>query len=156
YAIIRTQTLLFADGGRPATLLLVLAGLTMVVGVLGAIAQGDVKRILSFHIVSQIGYMILGLGLFTVAGIAGAVMYVVHHIIVKPPLFLTGGLIGPVGGSSRLSRLGGMLRSSPFLAVLFLVPALGLVGIPPLSGFVPKFALVVAAAGEAQWGLVAA
>ena len=82
YAIIRTQTLLF-PGRRPAGHAAPgrWPGLTMVVGVLGAIAQDDVKRILSFHIVSQIGYMVMGLGLFTVAGLAGAVFYIVHHIV---------------------------------------------------------------------------
>ncbi len=141
YAIIRTQTLLFPSDG-PSTLILVIAGLTMFVGVLGAIAQADVKRILSFHIISQVGYMVMGLGLFTVAGIAGAVFYIVHHIIVKTSLFLTGGLIEHVAGSSRLNRVGAMLRSAPVLVVLFLIPALSLAGIPPLSGFVAKFSLV--------------
>ena len=93
-------------------------------GVLGAIAQGDVKRILSFQIVSHIGYMIMGLGLFTVGGLAAAVLYMVHHIVAKTGLFLTGGLIEHAGGSSRLTRLGGMVRTAPVLAVLFLVPAL--------------------------------
>ena len=83
YAIIRTQTLLFPADSRPATLILVIAGATMVVGVLGAIAQEDVRRIFSFYIVSQIGYIIMGLGLFTVAGLAGAVYAIVHHIVVK-------------------------------------------------------------------------
>ena len=72
YAIFRTQTLLSGDS-RPATLMLWLAGLTMVVGILGAIAQGDVKRILSFNIVSHIGYMVMGLALFTPAGLAAAI-----------------------------------------------------------------------------------
>ena len=109
YAIIRTQTLLFPADSRPATLILVVAGATMVVGVLGAIAQDDVKRIFSFYIVSQIGYIIMGLGLFTVAGLAGAVFAIVHHIVVKTTLFLVGGLIEHAGGSSRLHRLGGMV-----------------------------------------------
>jgi multicomponent Na+:H+ antiporter subunit D len=155
YAIIRTQTLIFPAGTRPATLLLVLASLTMLVGVLGALAQSDVKRILSFQIISHIGYMIMGLGLFTGAGLAAAILYTVHHIVAKTTLFLTGGLIEHTGGSSRLTRLGGMLRTEPLLAVLFLVPALSLVGIPPFSGFVPKFALVDAAAAEAQWPVLA-
>ena len=111
YAIIRTQTLLFPADTRPGTLLLWLAGATMLVGVLGAIAQGDVKRILSFQIVSHIGYMIMGLGLFTVAGLAAAVLYTIHHIVAKTGLFLTGGLIEHAGGSSRLTRLGGMVRT---------------------------------------------
>ena len=91
YAIIRTQTLHVRPPDWMGTLLLVVAVLTMVVGVLGAIAQDDMKRILAFHIISQIGYMIFGLGLFTVAGVAGAVFYIVHHIIVKTALFLVSG-----------------------------------------------------------------
>jgi multicomponent Na+:H+ antiporter subunit D len=144
YAILRTQTLFFDDSARAGTLLLVLAGATMVVGILGAIAQDDVKRILSFNIVSHIGYMAMGIGLFSVAGVAGAIFYVVHHIVAMTTLFMAGGLIEHIGGSSRLSRLGEMVRSAPVVAVLFLVPALGLAGIPPLSGFVPKVALVEA------------
>jgi multicomponent Na+:H+ antiporter subunit D len=155
YAIIRTQTLLFPADTRPTTLLLVLAGATMLVGVLGAIAQGDVKRILSFQIVSHIGYMIMGLGLFTVGGLAAAVLYTVHHIVAKTGLFLSGGLIEHAGGSSRLTRLGGMVRTAPVLAVLFLVPALSLIGLPPFSGFVAKFALVDAASERSSYGVMA-
>ncbi|HSJ35066.1 MAG TPA: Na+/H+ antiporter subunit D [Acidimicrobiia bacterium] len=141
YAIIRSQTLLFA-GQERSTLLLVVAGLTMLIGVLGAIAQDDVKRILSFHIISQIGYMIFGLGLFTVAGLAATVFYVVHHIMIKTTLFLVGGLIEERTGTGQLRRLGGMVHTAPLLAVLFLVPALSLAGIPPLSGFVAKLTLI--------------
>ena len=156
YAIIRTQTLLFPPESRPQTLILWIAGLTMVVGVLGAIAQADVKRILSFHIVSQIGYMVMGLGLFTLAGLAAAIFYIVHHIVVKTTLFLTGGLIEHVGGSGRLSRVGQLARSAPVVAVLFLIPALSLAGIPPLSGFVAKFGLLEAGTAQSRWWLVAA
>ena len=141
YAIIRSQTLMFPSDG-PSTLLLAVSGLTMIVGVLGAIAQDDVKRILSFHIISQIGYMIFGLGLFTVAGLAATVFYVVHHIIIKTTLFLVAGLIEERTGTAALSRLGGMLHASPLLATLFLLPALSLAGIPPLSGFVAKLTLI--------------
>ena len=154
YAIIRTQTLLFGTDQRPQALILWIAGATMLVGVLGAIAQADVKRILSFHIVSQIGYMVMGLGLFTIAGLAGAIFYILHHIVVKTTLFLTGGLIEHAGGTGRLSRLGEMARRAPVLAVLFLVPALSLAGIPPLSGFVAKFALVGAGTETSHYWLV--
>ena len=144
YAIIRTQTLLFPTDGEASLLLLAIAGATMFVGVLGAIAQNDVKRILSFHIVSQIGYMVMGLGLFTVAGIAGAIFYIVHHIVVKTSLFLVGGLVENATGTGALNRLGGMLHRAPLIAGLFLVPALSLAGLPPFSGFVAKLALVQA------------
>ncbi len=154
YAIVRTQTLFFPADSRPAKLLLAMATVTMLVGILGAIAQGDVKRILSFNIVSHIGYMIMGLGLFSVAGLAAAVFYTVHHIVAKTTLFLTGGLIEHVGGSSELSRVGGLVRTAPVVAVLFFLPALSLAGIPPLSGFVPKFALVDAGLAGHQYVVV--
>ncbi len=156
YAIIRTQTLLFDAPVWMGTVLIVVAVLTMVVGVLGAIAQDDMKRILAFHIISQIGYMIFGLGLFTVAGVAGAVFYIVHHIIVKTALFLVAGLVARRAGSSRLSEVGGLVRSAPVIAVLFAVPALSLAGIPPFSGFLAKFALVDAGLADGAWAAVAA
>ncbi len=154
YALIRTQTLFFPPDSRPGTIMLVIAGATMLVGVLGAIAQDDVKRILSFTIVSQIGYMVMGLAFFTVAGVAAAVFSVVHHIVVKTALFLVGGLIERAGGSGRLTKIGGMVRTTPTLAVLFLLPALSLAGIPPFSGFVSKYALVDAGFAERQYLVV--
>jgi multicomponent Na+:H+ antiporter subunit D len=154
YAIIRTQTLFFPRDSRPATLLLVLAAATMVVGVLGALAQNDFKRILSFDIVSQIGYMVMGLGLFTVAGLAAAVYYIVQHIVVKTTLFLTAGLIEHAGGSSRFTRIGNMVKTAPLLAAMFLLPALSLAGVPPLSGFVAKLGLVEAGISSREYAVV--
>jgi multicomponent Na+:H+ antiporter subunit D len=154
YAIIRTQTVLLPAEDRPGTLLLVVAGATMLVGVLGAIAQNDIKRILSFLIVSGVGYIVMGLGLFTVAGVAGAVYFTVHHVIVKTTLFLTGGLVERRSGTGHLDRLGGLVRTAPVVAVLFLLSALSLAGIPPFSGFVAKLALVEAGTGGDQWAVV--
>lgn len=155
YAIIRTQTLLFDMPDWMGTVLLIVASATMVIGVLGAIAQDDMKRILAFHIISQIGYMIFGLGLFTVAGIAGAIFYIVHHIMVKTALFLVTALVDRRAGSSRLSEVGGLVRSAPMIAVLFAVPALSLAGLPPFSGFLAKFSLVDAGIAASD-GLVVA
>ncbi len=154
YAIIRTQLLLFPIDSRPATLLLVLAAATMVIGVLGAIAQDDIRRILSFTIISQIGFMVMGLAFFTVAGIAAVVFSMVHHIVVKTSLFLVGGLVEHASGSNRLSRIGGMVRTAPFLAAMFLVCALSLAGIPPLSGFVSKLALIGAGIDDDQYAVI--
>jgi multicomponent Na+:H+ antiporter subunit D len=141
YAVIRTQTLMFPGEQTIAKALLVLAALTMVVGILGAIVQDDVKRVLSFTIVSHIGYMLLGLGLYSVAGLAGAVLYTVHHIVVQTTLFLVAGLMERREGTSSMLRSGGLQHVAPLLAVLYLVPALSLAGIPPLSGFVAKLGL---------------
>ncbi|UMG92760.1 Na+/H+ antiporter subunit D [Nocardioides sp. TF02-7] len=140
YAIMRTQTLLFPD--RPLTdLLLAAALLTMLVGILGAVAQTDIKRMLSFTLVSHIGYMVLGIGLATVAGFTGAIFYVVHHITIQSTLFLVLGLVERRGGSTSLLKLGGLARLAPVLGVLYFVPAMNLAGIPPMSGFLGKVAL---------------
>jgi multicomponent Na+:H+ antiporter subunit D len=140
YAIIRTETLLF-PGPELNPVLLVVAALTMVVGVLGAVAQTDIKRLLSFTLVSHIGYMILGIGLGTAAGTSATIYYVVHHIIVQTTLFLAAGLIERIGGSTSVPKLGAMIAASPLVAALYLIPALNLGGIPPFSGFLGKLGL---------------
>ena len=156
YAIIRTQTLLFDVPEWMGTVLLIVAAATMVVGVLGAISQDDMKRILAFHIISQIGYMIFGLGLFTVAGLAAAIFYIVHNIFAKTALFLVASLVDRRAGSSRLSEVGGLIRSAPVIALLYAVPALSLAGIPPFSGFIGKLALADAGLDEGVALVVAA
>ena len=149
YAILRTQTLLFPDS--PLTDLLFVAALaTMVIGILGAVAQSELKRMLSFTLVSHIGYMVFGIGLATVAGLSGALFYVVHHITIQTALFLVLGLVEWRGGSTSLLRLGGLARLAPLLAVLFLVPALNLAGIPPMSGFLGKVGLFEAGAESGE------
>ncbi|GAM55330.1 Na(+) H(+) antiporter subunit D [Vibrio ishigakensis] len=96
------------SGWQP--LLIWIAGLTMLTGVLGAASQYDIKKILSFHIISQIGYMIMGLAIFTPIAIAGAIFYIIHHIIVKANLFLIGGYLEKRYGSSQLEKLGGLIK----------------------------------------------
>ena len=148
YVMIRFHTLMGMDDLGPV--ILTIAGLTMIVGVLGALAQDDMKRILSFHIVSQIGYMMMGLGLFTVAGVAGAIIFVVHQIPVKTVLFLVAAMVETDRGTSALSKLGGLVSQRPWLAAAFALPALSLAGLPPFSGFVAKLALVDAGIASAS------
>ncbi|MBI3997529.1 MAG: Na+/H+ antiporter subunit D [Armatimonadetes bacterium] len=156
YALIRVFTLLFVqDPGFIHTLILVIAGLTMATGVLGAVAQNEFRRILAFHIVSQIGYMIMGLGLFTPLGLAGSIFYITHHIIVKTNLFLISGIAYRLRGTYVLKDLGGLYRTQPALALLFLVPAFSLAGVPPLSGFAAKLSLVQAGLAGQQYAVVA-
>jgi multicomponent Na+:H+ antiporter subunit D len=143
YAIIRTQTLLFPDG-RMDGVLMVAALATMLVGILGAVAQNDIKRLVSFTLVSHIGYLIFGIALSSEAGLGAAIFYVVHHITVQTTLFLVVGLVERRGGSTSLEDLGGLARSAPVLAVLFFLPAMNLAGIPPLSGFLGKVGLLQA------------
>ena len=100
YAIMRTHTLLFPNGGLD-NILLVAALLTMLVGILGAIAQSDIKRLLSFTLVSHIGYMVFGIALSSRLGLAGAIYYVTHHIVVQTTLFLVVGPDRTAGGRGR-------------------------------------------------------
>lgn len=120
----------------------VLSLLTMIAGVLGAASQFHTRRILSFHIISQIGYMTIALVAGTAAALAAGIFYIIHHIIVKTNLFFAAAAIARHGGGEDLHRTGGLYRAAPWLGVLFLVPALSLGGIPPLSGFWAKFALL--------------
>ncbi|UEM04472.1 Na+/H+ antiporter subunit D [Skermanella rosea] len=156
YALVRTFTLIFTgDVAYTHTALLVVAGLTMVTGVLGAAAQNEIRRILSFHIISQIGYMVMGLALYTPLGLIGAVFYLVHHIIVKTNLFLVAGVAKRLTGSMELKKIGGLYKASPLLAVLFLIPALSLGGIPPLSGFWAKLVLIRASLEIGSYAIAA-
>lgn len=153
YALFRVFTLLFeVDNGTLKPLIGVFAAGTMLFGVFGAAVQWDMRRILSFHIISQIGYIMLGLAIATPLAMAGAVFYIIHHIVVKANLFFIAGAIHRATGSFDLRKSGGLMKSSPMLAVLFAIPALSLAGIPPLSGFWAKLMVVDASfQGDAAW-----
>ena len=150
YAVIRTQTLLF-PGGALDDVLMWAALATMVIGILGAVAQTDIRRILSFTLVSHIGYMVFGISLASQAGLAGAIFYVVHHIAIQTTLFLVAGLVERQGGSTSVDRLGGLAMGAPLLAILYFVPAMNLAGIPPFSGFIGKLGLLEAGIADGGW-----
>lgn len=155
YALIRGFTLLFAaDTEFTHTLLLAIAASTMITGVLGAMAQNEIRRILSFHIISQIGYMLMGLAINTTLGLAGSIFYIIHHIVVKTNLFLIGGIVEYRLGSGRLEKLGGLFRAAPLLSVLFFISAMSLAGIPPLSGFFAKLTLIRAGLDAGSYTIV--
>lgn len=145
YAIIRSQTLLFVDSSVDQVLMVV-AALTLIVGILGAVSQLDIKRLLSFTLISHIGYLIFGIAMASAAGYAATIYYIAHHIIVQTTLFLAVGLVERHAGTTSLTELGGLLRSAPLVAVLFFIPMLNLGGIPPFSGFIGKLGLFNAAA----------
>lgn len=131
YVLIRMSTLIFAgQASNFAIVFGVVAALTMITGVLGAASHFDTRRILSFHIISQIGYMLVGLAVGTPFAIASSILYIIHHIIVKANLFLIAGIIRLTSGDFDLKKVGGLYRREPLLAGLFLIPALSLSGIP--------------------------
>jgi multicomponent Na+:H+ antiporter subunit D len=156
YAMVRTQTLLFPHE-RPWTLMLWLSVATMLIGALGALAQNDINRLLSFLLVSHIGFMLFGLAVFDARGLSGAILYAAHHITVLATLFLVSGLITRRTGTVALDRMGGLAKTSPALAVLFAIPAITLAGLPPTAGFVAKLQLLQAgvAAGTGSTAVAA-
>lgn len=152
YALIRAYTLVFVPiFDEVQSILLVLAVFTMVTGVLGAASHFEIRRILSFHIISQIGYLVLGLALMTPLALAAAIYYMLHNIIAKTNLFLVSGLVIRLKGTGELSQIGGLYKTAPWLALLFFLPAFSLAGIPPLSGFWAKFAVVKASMDAGEW-----
>lgn len=155
YTLIRFFTIIFPiDGTILRPLFMVLSGLTMVVGVLGAAAQTDFRKILSFHIVSQIGYMLMGLAIGTPLAIAGALFFILHNVLVKTNLFFISGLVGQLTGTYSLKKLGGIFSQFPLIALVFAISAFSLTGVPPLTGFWGKFMLAKAGLVSGDWIIV--
>jgi multicomponent Na+:H+ antiporter subunit D len=155
YALFRVYSIVFAGEASFRPVLLVVAGATMLLGVFGAVGRDGMREILSFHIVSQVGYMIMGLGLFGTLGLAGGIFYVLHHIVVKTSLFLVAGAVETEEGTGVLDRLGGIALRRPWLAASFAVAAFSLAGLPPFSGFFAKLALVRAAVEDGAYAIAA-
>ena len=156
YAMIRVFTLLFPDPTASVyTALLLMSGVTMIVGLIGALGQHDLRRILSFNLVGHIGFTTVGLALWTPAALGGSILYVLHHMLVISTLFLVSGLFLRQRRTTDLRALGGLYRTQPLVACLAMVPLFSLAGIPPLSGFLAKLAVVGPMIGQQQYALAA-
>lgn len=155
YTLIRFFTIVFPlEGTILRPVFMILSGLTMVVGVFGAAAQNDFRKILSFHIVSQIGYMLMGLAIGTPLAIAGALFFILHNLLVKTNLFFISGLVGQISGTYSLKKLGGIFSQFPLIALVFAISAFSLTGVPPLTGFWGKFMLAKAGFISGDWIIV--
>lgn len=143
YSIFRTFTLIFYHQPEVTHQLIgYTALLTIVIGTVGAIAYNDMNKILIYNIVIAVGVIVYGITLTTPAGIEGAIYYLIHDMIIKAALFLLGGAIIAITGTSKLKEMGGLIQRHPQLGWMFFVAVVSLAGIPPLSGFVGKFLLV--------------
>ena len=143
YALFRTFTLIFPAGiGLVTEIIFVTALATMAIGVLGAIAQTDIRRILAFLVIASIGFLLLGMALGSPLAMTAAVFYMVHAMLLKTQLFMISGIVGREAGGFKLDQLGGLYKSRPGLAIAFLIGALALMGIPPLTGFWPKVLMI--------------
>ncbi|MCS7265306.1 MAG: Na+/H+ antiporter subunit D [Armatimonadetes bacterium] len=142
YSLARVFPLVFHGSESWAgSWVLPIAAITMVGGVLGAVAQTNFRRLLSFHITSQVGYMVMGIGLFTPFGIGAAIFYIAHHILVKAGLFLIAGIAERMSGEKDIREMGRLIRH-PVTAGLFLIAGWSLAGVPPLSGFWAKLFVI--------------
>lgn len=165
YSLLRVFVMVFRQPGNEFALdiILTMSGFTMLLGVLGAMCQWEIRKILSWHIISQVGYMVMGIGLVgsvvyaadgtvdavkteavKTAAIVGTIFYIVHHIVVKSSLFLVGGIAERITGTQELKKMGGILDLAPGAAGLFLIASFSLAGFPPFSGFLSKFVLIKA------------
>lgn len=136
------------------SVMMVIANLTMLLGVYGAATHQSLRAILSFHIVSQVGYMALGFAIGTTTALSASIFYLLHHMVVKTNLFLIAGTVTRIRGTDELKHLGGIIKSNPWLASAFAISALSLAGLPPFSGFWAKFFILYSAAdAKAYWGL---
>lgn len=155
YTLIRFFTIIFPlDGTILRPVFMILSGFTMVVGVFGAAIQTDFLKILSFHIVSQIGYMLMGLAIGTPLAIAGALFFILHNLLVKTNLFFISGLVGRLTGTYNLKKLGGIFAHFPLIALMFAISAFSLTGVPPLTGFWGKYMLAKAGFISGDWIIV--
>jgi len=145
YAIYRIYSVVYGGDTRFLWIGVVLFSLTMLIGVFGAVGEKTTRTILAFHMVSQIGYILLGVALFSELGLTAGIFYLLHHMIVKASLFMSTGAVEVRYGTGVIGALGGISRTEPVIAIAFMIAALSLAGIPPFSGFVAKFMLIVGA-----------
>ncbi|MFC1501311.1 NADH-quinone oxidoreductase subunit L [Elusimicrobiota bacterium] len=130
---------LFVLNSSMTILLLVIGGLTILLAVYMAMVQHDMKKLLSYHAVSQVGYMILGIATGSAIGIAGSIFHMLNNAIYKSGLFLSAGAVEHHAGSTNLDKLGGLSKFMPYTFAGTLIFALAISGIPILNGFVSKW-----------------
>lgn len=143
YALIRSFTLMFEFNETIQIVLVILAIGSMIAGALGTFVQKNIVKALSYLIICHIGYLILGLSLFTKAAIAATIFYLIHDIMVKSNLFLIAGFMGRLKGTFQLPEMGGIYSKYPIYSFVIILAFFSLAGVPPLSGFWPKMALIV-------------
>lgn len=151
YTLLRCYSLFLPNYVWLQETILIISLLTMSIGVIGAAVQMNIRKILSFHIISQIGYITIGIGLSSFVGYLATIVYLIHHMVVKTNLFLVAGMIQKLKGTNELVNLGSLKKNYPILALLFMIPALSLAGVPPLSGFWAKWMVIQSLTVSNHW-----
>ncbi|MCR4265323.1 Na+/H+ antiporter subunit D [Nitratireductor sp. ZSWI3] len=151
YALLRVLVMLFPDERQVLSGVIAwVAAATMILGIMGALAQSDIRRMLGFVVISGVGVMMAGLALGTEEGLTGTVLYAFHSVLAMTALYLLAGVMNEIGGSYSLHDLSGLYRKSPLIAALALLLVLAVAGLPPASGLWPKVLLVRASIDAGQ------
>jgi multicomponent Na+:H+ antiporter subunit D len=154
YSIIRIFTLIFYHEPDITHLIIgIMAAVTMVFGAIGAVAYWDIKKILTYNVIVGVGLILAGLASNTTVGITGSMYYLIHDIIIKALIFLIGGSVITLAGTSKLEDISGLIQTYPLLGWMFFVSALSLAGIPPLSGFIGKVFITEGTFEAGYWWL---
>lgn len=151
YALARTASIFFPSWPQLTVFAVALGSFTMVLGIVVALTQDDLKRLLAYSSVSQIGYVVVGVGLGTYLGCYGGLFHLVNHAVAKGLLFMCAGAVVYATGARRMSDLGGLASKMPVTGVCFVVGALTIAGLPPLSGFMSKLTIYLALAQAGLW-----
>lgn len=146
YVVYRISAVIFEGDSTWMAAILVVASITLVVGAFAALGEKDIRALLLFQMVSGIGFILVGVALFTPLGLTAGIVYMVHHMVVMGALLLTASAIEHTYGSGRLDRVAGLRTREHLVTSVFVIGALSLAGLPPFSGFVAKYALVLASA----------
>ncbi|MFH0877668.1 MAG: proton-conducting transporter membrane subunit [Candidatus Omnitrophota bacterium] len=160
YALCRVFFNIFGITAQVSSVLMFLGALSMVIGVFLAIGQWDLKRLLAYHSISQIGYVVLGIGLGTPLGLLGGLFHLFNHSIFKSLLFLNSGAVEYATGTRDLQKMGGLMTRMPVTGATTLTASMAIAGIPPFNGFWSKLIIIIAAVqagrlGYAFWAVVA-
>lgn len=139
YLLFRLSTEMFELTPALQTLLMAIGSVTIVAAAMMALVQGDLKRLLGYSAVSQVGYMVLGIGTGNPVGIAGGIFHMLNHSIYESSLFMGGGAVEKSAGTTELDKLGGLAKTMPAAFGTFLVASLAISGVPPLNGFASKW-----------------
>lgn len=154
YTLFRSLPLVFGSSpGAFHSVLLVLAALTMLAGILGALGRRTLKEMLSFQIVSSVGFIVFGLAVYTPAAVAAGIFYMVHSVLITTALFFAGGVVERIGGSGTVGEVRGLARTHPWLAACFFISLLALAGLPPFSGFWAKMFLLIGGFAAGEWAV---
>jgi len=145
YLLARVSVEFFELTANLRLFLMIIGAVTIVGAVMMAMIQHDLKKLLSFHAISQVGYMVLGIGTGSLIGVAGAIFHMINNAIYKNCLFLTAGAVEKNAGTTNLDRLGGLARAMPLSFIACVISALAISGVPPMNGFTSKWLIYQAA-----------